>query len=681
MKKTPLIRKCLISMSLIAILGCISGASIAWFHSQDNVDFTKAIDGTSNGAYYASGNGTEESPYEINRPIHLYNLAWLQYSGKYNTDEDKDGNFDNFYFYISADLDMSGYVLPPIGTTDNPFVGHFDGQNHTVSNLTISNTFSDFETRHPITVTDASFVSPEIIGFFGIVGLLPSKYKEYSYSNATASSVTQLYLDNITVENNSTNGTLAGFLAGYVNTTITNCGVHYCDFELKSGTTNISDLCDDVSKYSYIGAINSTDYKIDGDTSGTEAGDDYGTSTNLRQLYEDIESLSDRYSDLKDDTVMLVPKDYAFPFRRYSSVIVSPKYSTLSMQISSSSTSNITSYNYFEAATSNNIGYYIGSDIKIYHKTGVDYSTINQYTIGTIAVTLSDDELEKIKTYLTETHTNSDGTTYRQGDYLLRLTGVTSTFNISSSLAVIESGKVGKVYSGTMLLPYRCVWVAPTKAGKFTFVMVSESNNYSYAADVACVFKFSRSTKNNYSSYMYDGYSSTNTDSYLLAPMRCTSKVTSVTFDVSQTDIDNKVEYAIGVQNDYRSNNTPYIAYMDIGASDGSSEPTDDRTALTVDFVWAATIEDVLSLIKITDTGYVKSQVFLAVATSDTNTANSKFCYKRIKPTNEDQTNAFTSFVYYYQADSNSLVIRDDGKSAAIGHAIEKDSESVVKNA
>ena len=125
--------------------GCaISAFSFAWFSNNNNV--TRGFDGSTTGAYFARGNGSEGNPYVINKPIHLYNLAWLQYVGFFKDKEP--------YFIIERDLDMSGWTLPPIGTTMNPFLGHLDGYDTThsigqtatakISNLTISNSFEKY---------------------------------------------------------------------------------------------------------------------------------------------------------------------------------------------------------------------------------------------------------------------------------------------------------------------------------------------------------------------------------------------------------------------------------------------------------------------------------------------------------------------------------------------------------
>lgn len=40
--------------------------------------------------------------------------------------------------YLDADIDLSGGIFTPIGTTDHPFNGTFDGQGHRITNMTIS---------------------------------------------------------------------------------------------------------------------------------------------------------------------------------------------------------------------------------------------------------------------------------------------------------------------------------------------------------------------------------------------------------------------------------------------------------------------------------------------------------------------------------------------------------------
>ncbi len=223
--------------------GCaISAFSFAWFSNNNNV--SRGFDGSTTGAYFARGNGSEGNPYVINKPIHLYNLAWLQYVGFFKDKEP--------YFIIERDLDMSGWALPPIGTTGNPFLGHLDGndtlhsQGQTatakISNLTISNSFEKYNGRHPSSQTLSTFVSPEITGLFGVVGDTASTIEP---------SVKNLYLDKISIDS-ATNNALSGVVAGYVNGALSNILINDSSLNLKEGTNKLTGY-DSISKYTSVG--------------------------------------------------------------------------------------------------------------------------------------------------------------------------------------------------------------------------------------------------------------------------------------------------------------------------------------------------------------------------------------------------------------------------------------------
>lgn len=223
--------------------GCaISAFSFAWFSNNNNV--TRGFDGSTTGAYFARGNGSEGNPYVINRPIHLYNLAWLQYVGFFKDKEP--------YFIIERDLDMSGWTLPPIGTTENPFLGHLDGNDtlHSqgqgstakISNLTISNSFEKYNGRHPSSQTLSTFVSPEITGLFGVLGNKKSTIEP---------SVKNLYLNKISIDS-ATNNALSGVVAGYVNGALSNILINDSSLNLKNGTNKLTGY-DSISKYTSVG--------------------------------------------------------------------------------------------------------------------------------------------------------------------------------------------------------------------------------------------------------------------------------------------------------------------------------------------------------------------------------------------------------------------------------------------
>ena len=304
---------------ILANVGILAGcalifatsATLMWFSNNISIVPTQ-IEASSEAAYYASGKGTKEDPYVINKARHLYNLAWLQYLGTYNKDEDGDDAVDVTYFsiegtedtYGNSVLNMDGWVLPPIGTEDNPFVGIINGNNTIIKNLTVSNTFSDYGTKHPYydasgnELNENTFTKPSIIGFFGVIGGI-DETKTYAYSSIEdVELVENLYLDNITIQNvnDSSNGdkkVLAGLLAGYVNAPIKNSGVGYGEFNFASGTTNLASTVgasniSKVSEYSLIGAYNPSKFSWEGKAGSSGDGGDWGSSIDMMNLTQRI---------------------------------------------------------------------------------------------------------------------------------------------------------------------------------------------------------------------------------------------------------------------------------------------------------------------------------------------------------------------------------------------------------
>lgn len=117
----------IVNLILAVFLALFSvGYAFAWFATSTSQK--SGVTGSA-GAYFASGSGTEADPFVITNAQHLSNLAALQGAGKLQ---------QKYYFELGNDIDMSGRVVPPIGTADNPFMGDFDGNGHTVSGLVVS---------------------------------------------------------------------------------------------------------------------------------------------------------------------------------------------------------------------------------------------------------------------------------------------------------------------------------------------------------------------------------------------------------------------------------------------------------------------------------------------------------------------------------------------------------------
>lgn len=267
---------------LAAIFFIFISTTLAWF-----VDYFTVNDIPDGGVvtgYFARGDGSKETPFVITKPIHLYNLAWLQYMGILNQD-DKDGGITQYYFELDPvdgngnpldALDMTGMILPPIGTTQYPFVGNFNGKGKCITNLTVSNYISDSDgvdlgiVTRPLSIDNVS--NAEIIGFFGVVGDIGGMYKDRLDDKADenldsneeidisskVNAVYDLFLDNLIVRT-ETEQSLIGLLAGYVNGSLGNVGIGESSIELGSQLNDginddkIVQMTKIISAYSLIG--------------------------------------------------------------------------------------------------------------------------------------------------------------------------------------------------------------------------------------------------------------------------------------------------------------------------------------------------------------------------------------------------------------------------------------------
>ena len=272
--------------------------SFSWFSNRNNV--TRNIEGKTAGAYFARGRGTQDDPFVINRPIHLYNLAWLQDVGYFDSKKT--------YFIIEKDLDMTGWTLPPIGNESHPFIGELDGFDTIhgtnksaakISNLTISNKFSDYQ-RHPSSITSISGCNA--MGFFGTFG---EEKKDYAEDAPVAKN---FYLDKVTVKSKEQEN-LIGSLAGYVNGKISDIGISNSTISLPSNNHSFKNYTSNVSDYTSIGycedKYKNTAYEkevvlqsSDLDTSqgtegdgGAEAGN--GGSIDMNTMYNNLRSIWD----------------------------------------------------------------------------------------------------------------------------------------------------------------------------------------------------------------------------------------------------------------------------------------------------------------------------------------------------------------------------------------------------
>ena len=214
---------------------------------------------------FAGGSGTSSSPYQISNAAQLAYMAYLVNS---NT------TYRNKYYQLTADIDLSAHYWYPIGKENYSFNGTFDGQYHTISNMTIDNTVTGMGVKY--------------LGLFGYIGKynLTVTIKNLFMNNAmiTDSSATytsflvghngdKLYLNNISIDNSelvyassttvSTTGTYFGGLVGYSNNLLsidnaniykTNIrsnkemtgGIGYCNNTGSLTITNVNSIIDEL---------------------------------------------------------------------------------------------------------------------------------------------------------------------------------------------------------------------------------------------------------------------------------------------------------------------------------------------------------------------------------------------------------------------------------------------------
>ena len=141
--------------------------------------------------YFATtGSGTEADPYKIRTKYELDHLAALVNGGN---------GFDHKYFLLMNDIAYDPNQtenFTAIGNEDNPFRGHFDGDNHTISGVRI---FKNGTTNND-----------KYQGLFGNLGLWPSEESE----------IKNLILDDADIIGFDYTGGFVGYMKyGYV----TNC--------------------------------------------------------------------------------------------------------------------------------------------------------------------------------------------------------------------------------------------------------------------------------------------------------------------------------------------------------------------------------------------------------------------------------------------------------------------------
>ena len=209
----------------------IAGSVFAWF-AGDMINRELEMEGAS-AAYFESGSGTETDPFIITNERHIYNLAWLNNTGRFGTNK--------YYFKVGEDISVTANDwIPPIGTEEHPFYGDFNGNGKTISNLKVTTDKTKLKnslygTAYIETagsnVSESSYRFSRAVGFFG--------------KTAEGSNVHNFILDNPTIlvaddtANNlySQNGnSVVGLAIGHVGENASSIGVREGNLAVKASS-------------------------------------------------------------------------------------------------------------------------------------------------------------------------------------------------------------------------------------------------------------------------------------------------------------------------------------------------------------------------------------------------------------------------------------------------------------
>ncbi len=309
----------IIAMLTVTLALILSAVTFCWLDgTSGTVTFDDNFHGSTQAAYFAGGDGTAENPYQIEDPVHLYNLAWLQYLGYFNMNDSFNNGLTQSHFIVTKDINMSSIrsAIPPIGTAEYPFIGVFNGGDHTITSAKISNEKGNGESMLRIRPSNAKFNDStsllstagnteevSIVGLFGVTGDYNDYITSYQSSNTsftdeykTAMKVTNFYTDKLHVYSGSAS-TLTGLVAGYAGSNITNVGVYRADIKYASGANGLSSLSGSTninsavtSKYALVGEFKDSVIEWGDITSSGGDGNGWGDSIDISALNTRITS-------------------------------------------------------------------------------------------------------------------------------------------------------------------------------------------------------------------------------------------------------------------------------------------------------------------------------------------------------------------------------------------------------
>ena len=170
-------------------------------------------DGTTIADKFAAGEGTQDNPFQIETAAQLAFFAKEVNSGNW---------YDRQYIILKNNIDLKNQEWTPIGNNGNFFRGNFDGGNHTVTGMRISNSSADYVglfgecRRHNINsaIKNITVKNSDINGK-NFVGAIVGRAEEINIENCRSIANT------INSEKNV--GGICGYFGGYSGGKVSRC--------------------------------------------------------------------------------------------------------------------------------------------------------------------------------------------------------------------------------------------------------------------------------------------------------------------------------------------------------------------------------------------------------------------------------------------------------------------------
>lgn len=174
---------------------------------------------------FGGGEGTVSAPYLIRNADDLIELSASIAKGEFVTS----------HFIVTADIDMTGKTFMPIAkSSSRQFKGSFDGQNHTISKLTLRNTEEAasglFGYLYEATVKNVVLADVDFDSEYVFTGGIAGHVRKSTVENCRVSGLVRAYKSGISVSADSVipvtsgNAGYSGGICGYVeNSTLRNC--------------------------------------------------------------------------------------------------------------------------------------------------------------------------------------------------------------------------------------------------------------------------------------------------------------------------------------------------------------------------------------------------------------------------------------------------------------------------